>query len=378
MDESGDDESADQCMARLFHSEEGGAPSATTMPKWDAQSGLSDAENNCNSEDEDSRVASQGSSAINPNEEGQAPSLSASPTDVEEDRCSYAPLTDCLFCRHEYDFVTTSINQKLPSAWMWLMRRSRWPIRFAPQQTLPLSVLGIQIPPWRVSAGRMMWDICRYCAKNAGMRNLVLLDPMVSLPVVVLVVGVLVVVVVAVGGNAVLRCVLGGMGCDGESRKCDELEGKKGSVALSPLSPLLNLMRYGALPSPRLTGVLWMTPVEAVSPFYRVPVPLDEEEAEAKCVPDGCESGDEDVYPTALRLRFLTVVAYVINWVAWMSRVENYAALGTSRFRPTLISAPVAAYLLQPFSLGCGQAPVFDLWPMWLLRRLLNLSLTLS
>ncbi|VDK44080.1 unnamed protein product [Taenia asiatica] len=68
----------------------------------------------------------------------------------------------------------------------------------------------------------------------------------------------------------------------------------------------------------------------------------------------------------------------VTNWVAWISRMESYTTLGLSRFHPALISASVAACLLQPLSLDCGQAPLMDLWPMWLLRRLLTLSLRLS
>eukprot|EP00108_Taenia_solium_P008380 TsM_000330500 transcript=TsM_000330500 gene=TsM_000330500 len=67
-----------------------------------------------------------------------------------------------------------------------------------------------------------------------------------------------------------------------------------------------------------------------------------------------------------------------INWAAWISRMECYATLGVSRFHPALISASVAAGLLQPLSLGCGQAPLMDLWPMWLRRRMLTLTLRLS
>ncbi|EUB54824.1 NEDD8-conjugating enzyme Ubc12 [Echinococcus granulosus] len=125
---------------------------------------------------------------------------------------------------------------------------------------------------------------------------------------------------------------------------------------------------------PRLTGVLWMMPLDALSPFYHVPIPLREERKDSE--DDGCEEGD-GVYPTPTCLRFLTITAFLTNWVAWLSRMEGYAALGMSRFHPMLISAPVAACLLQPFSLGCGQTPLLDLWPMWVLRRLLTLSLKL-
>ncbi|VDK47187.1 unnamed protein product, partial [Taenia asiatica] len=83
--------------------------------------------------------------------------------------------------------------------------------------------------------------------------------------------------------------------------------------ALSPLSPLLNLMRHCASPTPRLTGVLWMTPLDAISPFYRVPIPTSEEQAGSEI---GEYEGVDGVYPTPLRLRFLAVVGLVTNWVA--------------------------------------------------------------
>lgn len=134
-------------------------------------------------------------------------------------------------------------------------------------------------------------------------------------------------------------------------------------------------MRHQELPKSCLTGVLWMTPLNALSPFYRVPLPIEKQPQENEDNGDG-EGGEP--YPTPICLRFLTITAFITNWVSWLSRMENYAALGVSRFHPDFISAPVAAHLLQPLSLGCGQAPLFDLWPMWLLRRLLTLSLRLS
>ncbi|CUT99412.1 protein kinase [Echinococcus multilocularis] len=125
---------------------------------------------------------------------------------------------------------------------------------------------GIRIPTWRASSGRMMSDICHFCWKNQNTRNLVLLDPM----------------------------------------------------ALSPLSPLLNLTQHHPLPRPTLTGILWLTPLDSLSPFYRVP---SEE--------NGHERG-EDGYPRPICLRFLAVAALLVNWVAWISRVESYAVLGSS------------------------------------------------
>nr|CDS18686.1 protein kinase [Echinococcus granulosus] len=134
---------------------------------------------------------------------------------------------------------------------------------------------GIRIPTWRASSGRMMSDICHFCSKNQNTRNLVLLDPM----------------------------------------------------ALSPLSPLLNLMQHHPLPRPTLTGILWLTPLDALSPFYRVPIPDMEEQQDSE--DNGHERGD-DGYTTLICLRFLAVAALLVNWVAWISRVESYAALGSS------------------------------------------------
>uniref|UniRef100_A0A5K3G1M0 PRMT5_TIM domain-containing protein n=1 Tax=Mesocestoides corti TaxID=53468 RepID=A0A5K3G1M0_MESCO len=93
----------------------------------------------------------------------------------------------------------------------WFFRRTRWPFRFAPQQKVDVSVHDNRIPPWRASVGRLLSDVCNFCARNRQMQNLILLDPM----------------------------------------------------ALSPLSPLLNLMRHSTEPKAHLIGVLWMTPIDA-------------------------------------------------------------------------------------------------------------------
>ncbi|KAL5972224.1 hypothetical protein TSMEX_000044 [Taenia solium] len=70
-------------------------------------------------------------------------------------------------------------------------------------------------------------------------------------------------------------------------------------------------------------------------------------------------------------LLFLIINTFLTNWVAWLSRVEAYAVLGTSRFSPIFISAPVAACVAQPPSLDGGQAPLLDLWPLNALAVLL-------
>ncbi|VDM30780.1 unnamed protein product [Hydatigera taeniaeformis] len=254
--------------------------------------------------------------------QSKPPSPSVSSQTYEEVFVARSQVMNCFECRETYYQAKNYINTDLTPQWNWMFRQTRWPIRLAPQQTVALSTKGIHIPPWRISSGQMIADICRFCTRNQNTENLVLLDPM----------------------------------------------------ALSPLSPLLNLVRHRRLPNPHLTGILWMTPINALSPFYQVPIPIREEQEEL----EEDENGKEDhVYPSPICLRFLAITAFLTNWVAWLSRMENYAALGMSRVYPNVISAPVAAHLLQPHSLGCGQAPLVDLWPMWLLRQLLTLSLQL-
>ncbi|VDD84430.1 unnamed protein product [Mesocestoides corti] len=112
---------------------------------------------------------------------------------------------------------------------------------------------------------------------------------------------------------------------------------------------------------------MWMTPIDAISPFYRVPIPRQEEDAE--------EDVEEHVYPQPGYLRFLTVAAFVSNWLAWFSRIEAYSSLGVSRHPPCLMCEPMSGFVLQPWNLGCGQSPLIDLWPLWMTRRLVNLLL---
>ncbi|VDO00537.1 unnamed protein product [Rodentolepis nana] len=182
----------------------------------------------------------------------------------------------------------------------------QWPIRFAPQQSVELSTTHIQVPPWRASAGRLLHDVCNYCTRNPHLENLVLLDPM----------------------------------------------------SLSPLSPLTNLMQQNESKSGQMTGVLWMSPLQALSPFFQVPI------STSKCPPPST-------------LRYLTVSAFATNWVSWLSRVEVYSSLGFSRPLPKYVADSVAAHILQPFSLGCGETPILDLYPLWLLRSILKWSLQL-
>ncbi|KAM7542794.1 hypothetical protein Aperf_G00000016586 [Anoplocephala perfoliata] len=228
----------------------------------------------------------------------------------------------CYRCNENRNHITSSINEGFQAVWSWVFRQTRWPIRFAPQQTIELNTGGVYIPAWRVSAGRLLHDVCRFCANNSGVKNLVLLDPM----------------------------------------------------SLSPLSPVLNLMQQDTVPSHRLTGILWMTPLQALSTNYRVPIPRVPSTTVISTNEDSAKVG---YYPSPTSLRFLALDAYFTNWVSWMSRIEVYTCLGMSRFQPLFVTDSVASRVLQPFSLVCGQAPVLDLWPLWIFRQLLKLSLYL-
>uniref|UniRef100_A0A5K3G583 Uncharacterized protein n=1 Tax=Mesocestoides corti TaxID=53468 RepID=A0A5K3G583_MESCO len=127
-------------------------------------------------------------------------------------------------------------------------------------------------------------------------------------------------------------------------------------------------MRHSVEPKAHLSGILWMTPLDALSPFYQVPIPRQ----------DGNSEGEElrkHPYPRPLYLRFLTLAAFLSNWLAWFSRIETYSSLGMSRFPPAAVSDPVAGCVLRPYTLDCGQSPFIDLWPLWLVLRLPHLPL---
>ncbi|KAM3171196.1 hypothetical protein ACTXT7_017102 [Hymenolepis weldensis] len=285
---------------------------ATVSDTFDMETELEDTERDNEEEvcvEENKEVENE---PENGDHDGQLSILSKSTESYYEEYKAYRLMHECTYCNyHEQDSANIS-NLNLHPQFMWLFRRTRWSIRFAPQQSVNLSMEGIKIPPWRASTARLLLDICRYCKVNKEAENVVLLDPM----------------------------------------------------ALSPLSPVLNLMRYKKGPIPRLTGVLWMTPVDAISPFYRVPIPT---------VPNA-----ETNYPGPFSLRVLALGAFAANWVAWLSRIETSAALGITRFSPFFLGKSIAACVLQPFNLGCGQSSLLELWPLWLLRNVLKSSLCLS
>nr|CDS26004.1 ubiquitin conjugating enzyme E2 [Hymenolepis microstoma] len=212
----------------------------------------------------------------------------------------------CQHCIVNSGLMLEYINQNMPRDWKWVLLQTRWPIRFAPQQSVELSTADIHLPPWRASAGRLLHDVCHYCTKNPNLVNLVLLDPM----------------------------------------------------SLSPLSPLQNVMQRNASNSGQMNGVLLMSTLQALSPFFHVPVSTE-----------NC--------PSPSTLRYLTLSAFATNWVSWISRVEVYSSLGFSRPLSKYVTDSVAAHILQPFSLGCGETPLIDLYPFWLLRNILRASLHL-
>lgn len=104
-----------------------------------------------------------------------------------------------------------------------------------------------------------------------------------------------------------------------------------------------------------------MIPFDAISPYYRVPLLLD-----------------ENVYPSTFSLRVLAIGAYALNWISWLSRIESYSSLGHTRSRPVFLGKSIAACVLEPLSLGCGQTPLIDLWPLWLLRQAVRTALSVS
>uniref|UniRef100_A0A5K3FZC9 UBIQUITIN_CONJUGAT_2 domain-containing protein n=4 Tax=Mesocestoides corti TaxID=53468 RepID=A0A5K3FZC9_MESCO len=132
-------------------------------------------------------------------------SSSTSSTTFHRTPYEFRPPQNSWRCSDDFNEAAISMNLKLLPRWHWMFRQTRWPLRFAPQQNIELSMNGIRIPPWRASAGRLLSDVIRFCSAHREVENLVLLDPM----------------------------------------------------ALSPLSPLLNLMRLSVEPKAHLTGVLW-------------------------------------------------------------------------------------------------------------------------
>ncbi|VDK25389.1 unnamed protein product [Taenia asiatica] len=132
------------------------------------------------SESEVSLTEEQGSAVNEPDNARQKAFSSASSTTYRDIAMPCVPITECPDCRCDYRRLSGPIDAGLAPLRKWILRQTRWPFRFAPQQNVDPSMTGIQVLPWRASSGRMMSDVCQFCAKNQNVSNLVLLDPMVS------------------------------------------------------------------------------------------------------------------------------------------------------------------------------------------------------
>ncbi|VUZ44843.1 unnamed protein product [Hymenolepis diminuta] len=240
----------------------------------------------------------------------------------------YPQIRRCKVCCMYEDVTQHVVNVRLYTVWSWSFRQTRWPFQFAPQQTVELTTEGVNVPPWRASAGQLLHDVCRVCSNCPEAKTIVLLDP----------------------------------------------------LSLSPFSPILNLMQRSNKPKPYLTGILWMTPFQALSPLFRVPLPKNRSILDSSETYDPVEVEDPAKainYPSTLFLRFLALDAYFTNLVSWLSRAEVYSSTGPSRISPLFTTDPMAARVLQIFSFGCGQAPLAGLWPLWISRHCMRFILRL-
>ncbi|KAA3676741.1 uncharacterized protein DEA37_0008373 [Paragonimus westermani] len=130
-------------------------------------------------------------------------------------------------------------------------------------------------------------------------------------------------------------------------------------LALSPFSPILNRVITVKNPSvsqfqePILVTYLsieWLSLTGAL--FDRAP-PVT-------------ELGTRRAPGSAL----LACLCWLSNWVAYFSRLELYGlSLGYSRPRLTWLIKSVGDVCILPATLGCGQTPLLDAWPLFLLRQ---------
>ncbi|KAF5397692.1 hypothetical protein PHET_08786 [Paragonimus heterotremus] len=138
-------------------------------------------------------------------------------------------------------------------------------------------------------------------------------------------------------------------------------------LALSPFSPILNrviTVRNPTASELQLTilvtylSVEWLSVTEAL--FGRVP-PVT-------------ELGTRRAPGSAL----LACLCWLSNWVAYFSRLELYGlSLGYSRPRLTWLIKSVGDVCISPATLGCGQTPLLDAWPLFLLRQTFRWSSSL-
>ncbi|TGZ74501.1 hypothetical protein CRM22_000896 [Opisthorchis felineus] len=126
-------------------------------------------------------------------------------------------------------------------------------------------------------------------------------------------------------------------------------------LALSPLSPVLN--RVVLLPSDAIRGddafgekfaclsIEWIAPAQSFSTCFHRPT--------------------EEQFPG---FTILSVLSLLSNWLAYLSRIElRGIVVGYSQYRDTYTVRPMGIACMYPATLGCGQLPLLDAWPLQLL-----------
>ncbi|KER24566.1 hypothetical protein T265_07798 [Opisthorchis viverrini] len=126
-------------------------------------------------------------------------------------------------------------------------------------------------------------------------------------------------------------------------------------LALSPFSPVLN--RVVLLPSDGITrddafgekfacsSIEWIAPAQSFSNCFHRPT--------------------EEQFPG---FTILSVLSLVSNWLAYLSRIElRGIVVGYSQYRDTYTVRPMGLACMYPATLGCGQLPLLDAWPLQLL-----------
>ncbi|BHF83165.1 hypothetical protein SprV_0802630700 [Sparganum proliferum] len=220
-------------------------------------------------------------------------------------------LSHCSDCNYYYWHSVRLMQDIKPHNWVFF--QTRWPPVLAPGQLFDFKTnCPNYIPGWRGSTPRLVQDLAIFHRNYPRLDFILLLDP----------------------------------------------------LALSPWSPIVNLLcplpghpsstsTTTSSTSDQWTSLLWLSTADT---FY------------------GGASADCYAPLSQQRLHFLTRLALITNWLAWFSRLEISAVLGQSRHSKHIISEGVATACLHPAGLGCGQAPLLDVWPAWLVRLLLRMS----
>ncbi|VDL58525.1 unnamed protein product [Hymenolepis diminuta] len=83
------------------------------------------------------------------------------------DPCVHSlPMRQCPDCVN--DLWPTELPCALEPTLKWVFHRTRWPVRFSPQQKVDLSMDGINIPPWRASSTLMLSDIYHFTSVSSS------------------------------------------------------------------------------------------------------------------------------------------------------------------------------------------------------------------